>query len=369
MRGRVPLTMGKNSHSRKGDPAAPEEALKRRVYVVILAAALAGSVLGLFIGEFTGLASPYTRNILLVAAVFEAAALFLLWSGRMPLRLVEEALYLIPATLLVGVLVYALYVPATPEQAGSALRGFYLWIPAAYVVVFIAHEGAGAFVRSAAVYLVVVAVSLPAAAGSVATLDALSLDQLYISGAVVISFLYFISRLRDRLRDAEVAAERMKRLAETDDLTGLHNRRHAAAILEDEMERSRRHGHPLSVIVFDIDDFKRVNDDFGHDAGDAVLAGLAGVASRMARRGDGLARWGGEEFLVIAPETPQTAAHRLAERLRKAIEGEEFHIGDGVSASFGVSELRNGDSGTTLIKRADTALYKAKTRGKNRVEV
>jgi diguanylate cyclase (GGDEF)-like protein len=235
-------------------------------------------------------------------------------------------------------------------------------------VVFMAHEGAGAFVRSFAVYCLVIAVSLPVAFGSVATLDSLSLDQLYISGAVVISFLYFISRLRDRLREAEVSAERMKCLAETDDLTGLHNRRRAARLLEEEMERSRRHGRPLSVIVFDIDDFKRVNDDFGHDAGDAVLASLARLSERVLRQSDELARWGGEEFLVIAPETERFSAHGLADRLREAIEGKEFGFGGRVSASFGVSELRLRDSATTLVKRADTALYRAKTRGKNRVE-
>jgi diguanylate cyclase (GGDEF)-like protein len=288
--------------------------------------------------------------------------------GRLRLSVIEEALYIIPASLLVGVLVYALYIPASPEQADSALRGFYLWIPAVYIVVFMAHEGAGAFVRSFIVYLVVMAVSLPAAFGSVATMNSLSLDQLYISGAVVISFLYFISRLRDRLREAEVAAERMKRLAETDDLTGLHNRRRATRLLESEMERSRRHMHPLSVIVFDIDDFKRVNDDFGHDAGDAVLADLSRLSEKTLRDGDEMARWGGEEFLVIAPETDRGSAQKLADRLRESIEEKKFGFGGGISASFGVSELRKHDSATTLVKRADTALYRAKTGGKNRVE-
>lgn len=364
---------GRKDLARRGEASltagAFEDKVKRRVYVVILLAALAGSLLGLAINEFTGLASPFIRGLLIVAATFEAVVLFLLHTGRMRFSVIEEALYLIPAALLLGVLAYALYIPASPEQADSALRGFYLWIPAVYIVVFMAHEGTGAFARSVAVYLAVVAVSLPAVAGSVTNLDSLSLDQLYISGAVVISFLYFIARLRDRLREAEVATERMKLLAETDELTGLCNRRRAVGILDDEMERSRRHGHPLSVIVFDIDDFKNVNDDFGHDVGDAVLASLSRLAKRTLRQTDELARWGGEEFLVISPETPQTAARNLADRLREAIEEKEFRFGGGVSASFGVSELRKEDSGTTLVKRADTALYKAKTRGKNRVEV
>lgn len=347
---------------------ASEETLKRRVYVVILLAALAGSLLGLALGEVSGLATPFIQGLLATAAAFEAFVAWLIYSGRLRLAVIEEALYLIPASLLVGVLIYALYVPASTEQSASALRGFYLWIPAVYVVVFIAHEGAGAFARSCLVYLVVMAVSLPAAFGSVGTMDSLSLDQLYISGAVVISFLYFIARLRDRLREAEVAAERMKRLAETDDLTGLHNRRRAMRLLEREMERSRRHEHSLSVIVFDVDDFKRVNDDFGHDAGDAVLVSLSRLSESVLRRGDELARWGGEEFLVIAPDTDEEAARKLADRLRETIEGKDFDSGGKISASFGVSEFRLRDSATTLVKRADTALYRAKTRGKNRVE-
>ncbi|MGH3089223.1 MAG: diguanylate cyclase [Rubrobacteraceae bacterium] len=344
------------------------ESLKRRVYVVILLAALAGSVLGLVLNELTGLASPFIRNLLVVAAVFEVVTAWMVHREKLRLAVIEEALYVIPAALLLGVLVYALYLPASPEQAGSALRGFYLWIPAVYIVVFLAHEGSGAFARSCAVYFLVMAVSLPSAAGSVGRLDSLSLDQLYISGAVVISFLYFVARLKDRLRESEVAAERLKQLAETDDLTGLHNRRRSSRLLEEEMERSRRYGLPLSVIVFDIDDFKRINDEFGHDTGDEVLAEVAHLARKALRESDELGRWGGEEFIIVAPETRHASAHRLAERLREAMEEYEFGVNEGVSASFGVSELRSGDSATTLVKRADAALYRAKTRGKNRVE-
>lgn len=345
-----------------------EDLLKRQVYVAILLAALAGSILGLTVNELTGLASPFIRTLLLVAAVFEAVVAWVVYREKLRLAVIEEALYVIPAVLLVCVLAYALYVPASPEQAASALRGFYLWIPAVYIIVFMAHDGSGAFIRSFIVYVLVIVVSLPAAVESPGSLDYLSLDQLYISGVVVISFLFFVTRLKDRLRESEVAAERLKRLAETDELTGLYNRRRVSRLLEEEMERSLRYELPLSVIVFDIDDFKRVNDDFGHDVGDAVLAGLAKLAKDTVRQSDELARWGGEEFLVVAPETSRSGSRKLADRLREAIEEYEFEAGERVSASFGVSKLRPRDSATTLVKRADVALYRAKTRGKNRVE-
>jgi diguanylate cyclase (GGDEF)-like protein len=350
-------------------------ALKRRIYVVIVFVALFGSVLGLVLNELTGIASPFVRNLLVASSVFLTLMAALIRTGKLGLGAVEELLYLVPAGLLLCVLFYALYLPASPAQAGSALRGFYLWIPAVYVVVFVAHDRAGAFLRSLALYLIVVGVSLPSAlstlgsAGPLEGFNALSLDQLYISGLVIIVFLFFVTRLRDRLRESEVAAERMKRLAQTDELTGVHNRRHIEYLLESEMDRSRRYDLRLAMVIFDIDDFKALNDAHGHHRGDAVLVEVARLVGDHLRRSDELGRWGGEEFLVVAPETSVGAARELADRLRAVLDDHDFGTASRVSASFGIATLHPADSGTTLVKRADAALYRAKVSGKNRVEL
>jgi diguanylate cyclase (GGDEF)-like protein/PAS domain S-box-containing protein len=178
----------------------------------------------------------------------------------------------------------------------------------------------------------------------------------------------FISTGKD-VTEREEMERQLREMAVTDPLTGLANRLHFEQALEDEMERSRRYASPLSLVMFDIDHFKAVNDTHGHEAGDDVLKGIATLAGERLRRSDRLARWGGEEFLILAPgvEARETAA--LAEKLRAAVADHDFGLGDPVTASFGVAELMREDSPKHLIRRADDALYAAKENGRNRVEI
>lgn len=177
------------------------------------------------------------------------------------------------------------------------------------------------------------------------------------------------SRVQERTVELRRANERLEALTITDALTGLHNRRALYRILQQELERSLRHGHPLAVVMFDLDRFKQVNDRHGHVAGDAVLRHVAGVAARAVRTTDALARYGGEEFVVLAPETDAKHALQLAERVREAVAGsptpfEQQQIA--ITASFGVATLHPGDAEPdTLIARADAALYRAKAAGRN----
>lgn len=156
-------------------------------------------------------------------------------------------------------------------------------------------------------------------------------------------------------------------LATTDSLTGLFNRRYGADTLDLEIARANRYHRPLSIILFDIDHFKIVNDIHGHLAGDQVLRTVAKTASNTLRNVDILVRWGGEEFLLISPETEEEEARQIAERLRKEIElapiKGKFHV----TASIGVAQLLEGDLLNDLILRADKKLYEAKSTGRNRV--
>ncbi|CAM4168001.1 sensor domain-containing diguanylate cyclase [Vreelandella rituensis] len=163
--------------------------------------------------------------------------------------------------------------------------------------------------------------------------------------------------------------QELKRIASTDMLTGLANRLNFDLRLETEVEQTRRYGRPLSLIMLDIDQFKSINDSHGHDVGDQVLVRLARVLLENIRMTDLCARWGGEEFIVIAPETALPKAVLLAEKLRRAIAGKDFPVVGQVTASFGVVEVGPDELATRLLKRADQVLYQAKTKGRNRVMV
>jgi diguanylate cyclase (GGDEF)-like protein len=161
----------------------------------------------------------------------------------------------------------------------------------------------------------------------------------------------------------------LKRLATIDKLTGTYNRRKVEEIIEREMGRFRRLNKPLSMVIFDIDNFKKINDTYGHNIGDYVLRKIVSIAKKTIRKIDYLIRWGGEEFMIISSETDMNEAHALAERIRRAIESYMFKNVGKVTASFGVTEFREGDTEDTFIKRADDVMYEAKIKGKNRVEL
>lgn len=160
----------------------------------------------------------------------------------------------------------------------------------------------------------------------------------------------------------------LEKLSMTDRLTGLCNRRKLDQTLEVEMRRSRRYNTPFSVILLDVDHFKRVNDRFGHQAGDAVLARFGDALSVQMRDTDVLGRWGGEEFLLICPETVLNVALSLANRLRQEISHMTYAVPVTVTASFGVAQHLPGEDMVTLMTRVDTALYRAKQGGRNRIE-
>jgi diguanylate cyclase (GGDEF)-like protein len=160
------------------------------------------------------------------------------------------------------------------------------------------------------------------------------------------------------------AHERLLALARTDPLTGLANHGAFRERLESDCARSRRTGLPVALVLLDLDRFKRVNDTWGHQAGDAVLREVARRVQASARRGDLAARIGGEELAWLLPETGLRAARDAAERLRRAISGTAIPPAGTVTASLGVAELR-ADGPDDLVRRADAALYRAKAGGRD----
>jgi len=170
----------------------------------------------------------------------------------------------------------------------------------------------------------------------------------------------------------EAANKRLAQIASTDGLTGLFNHRAFQDSLKRDLHRAKRSGNPLSIILFDVDHFKRFNDTWGHQAGDAVLQALGKLLLATLRQGDVPARYGGEEFVIILPDTPLDGAYILAERLRILISKLRIKMGENtleVTSSFGLAQVvgRQEHDSAQLVEAADKALYAAKRAGRNRV--
>lgn len=195
-----------------------------------------------------------------------------------------------------------------------------------------------------------------------------------VYAGVQLFLLLILSRAKEHVvtarADAERAARaalRMRDMAYLDDLTGIANRRR---LLEELRHQAGQVGpeHPVSVVYFDLDHFKRLNDDHGHDVGDQALRAVADVAGRAVRDGDLLARVGGEEFVVVAPGADHARAVQLAERLRQTVPHElGMTLGTVLTASFGVTELLPDEAPEDVLRRVDALMYRAKDDGRDRV--
>jgi diguanylate cyclase (GGDEF)-like protein len=177
-----------------------------------------------------------------------------------------------------------------------------------------------------------------------------------------------LEQLQSEIQHRLLIEQTLREQATTDTLTGLLNRRSMLEVLQDELNRAHRLGSPFSVIMFDIDLFKVVNDSFGHEAGDTVLSAIATRVTSRLRDVDSFARWGGEEFLLLLPGTDRQGAIALAETCREIIADSPMQGVGQITASFGVADYGHENSVAALIRRADSALYEAKNKGRNRVE-
>jgi|GEM_PF-601660 len=177
-----------------------------------------------------------------------------------------------------------------------------------------------------------------------------------------------IETLQD-ISERKKLEEELERLATTDALTGLYNRHRYNELLEQEVARARRYHTPLSLIMFDLDHFKKINDTYGHAVGDQVLQAVAKVIRDNVRGTDWIGRWGGEEFLVLCPEATEKEALVIAEKLRETVENHIFEIVQKITVSCGVTRFKPHDSVDAFVSRADEGLYRAKDKGRNIVEI
>lgn len=192
------------------------------------------------------------------------------------------------------------------------------------------------------------------------------LNEVLVGGFLMVAVGNMLTRERI---GAQILKLQLEEVAHVDALTGVYSRRHIQAALDMAVQDRGYGGPPLSVILFDIDHFKSVNDTFGHNVGDDLLRGISRVAQQRLRFADVVGRWGGEEFIVICPDTTLEEAQQVAEYLRERIAQRVFPVVGHRTASFGVATASARDTGTTLVDRADQALYEAKRNGRNQVRI
>ena len=193
----------------------------------------------------------------------------------------------------------------------------------------------------------------------------LAVDLPVVGGGEVGKLTEVFNHMVGRIREGRDA---LQKLSVTDGLTGLYNRRRLMETLDAEAERSQRGAGPFTVLMADVDHFKKYNDTHGHQAGDEVLTRVAAILKEVTRQVDCAARYGGEEFVVLLPQTPMEGAAEVAERLRDRVRAAGAKSGEPVTVSVGVAEFpKNGDTPQAIIAAADAALYRAKADGRDRV--
>lgn len=326
-------------------------AMMRRIVVI------AGCIDAAWIPMYATLGAPFLAALNLLGVVLYAVAFVLI--GQRRNRLAVSLVWL-------EVLLHS--------AAGSLLLGWDSGFHY-FLLMFIPSIVVGAERRWAVLTvgaLLAFYLSLQAACQALAPLSPLQPWALQVARAVNVLLIFGMFYAMAAFYRATVikAERRLLAAATTDPLTGLANRSHFQQRALTELSHGRRRGEPTALVLADVDFFKRINDEFGHDAGDKVLVRLAALMRESLREVDVLARWGGEEFLALLPSSDSAAAAQVAERLRRTVAAAHIDIGGRtlqVTMSFGVAEVSDPLDLQPATARADGALYKSKREGRNRV--
>lgn len=336
--------------------------------LLLIWATLGASALGVVLELTLATFSPLGAALLLVIA-FDLTVL--VTSGRRQRWLVSTAPYVYTGLLLVGWL-YAFYFVYPSRLAQNLILITSFVLPTLYAQLFNRFRGPQALLQASGMLGAFLLLSVPHALTSVGDgglFDGLFFPLVFgLSQALLLAFIASAAWRGGELKQVRQDAAWFQRLAHHDFLTGLPNRRQVEEVLVTTILQANRSGESCAVLMLDIDHFKRLNDTFGHPAGDEVLRSVAQRLRNELRAGNTLGRWGGEEFIVVAPQTDLRSAQQLGERLRHAVKAEpslEEHL---LTISVGIGVYRPGDSAESLVSRADEALYRAKQTGRDRTE-
>jgi diguanylate cyclase (GGDEF)-like protein len=291
-------------------------------------------------------------------------------NGRLSLRAAGPWVVLSPAVILASRLLLWEASPGTrPEDFGLVVAAL-AWFGTLFALAFLVFGTRRGSVVSLGGYAVIyLGAGWSARSGMLGENASVGTVVLLAGGhAALIGVVWVLARNVEKLSAARTRAELLQLEATTDALTGIANRRRLDDELQRLIARARRYGHPLSAVLVDLDHFKAINDTLGHDVGDRVLVATVERLLAGVRGSDLLGRWGGEEFLLLAPDTDHPSACGLAERCRRElVDVPVLADGSPVTASFGVATLAADDDARALMRRADLALYAAKSEGRDRV--
>lgn len=344
----------------KHPPPSETDAAQRKV---ILYSFPTGALLLALLGVYMWGRDLYIAGLVtfLISAAILVLCLILLVRGDL-VRPVEIAFFYLFALFFYIVIIFnidtAFKGDAGDFYIGSTLNGAGLWLAVSYISAYLAlpKRQSSIFMMSSASGLVLVMLYHFIFHGGLRFILVLHWAGIFFALSVVIFLLYQTGAVQ-------------REYATRDMLTGVFNRREAYQILKREMDRAKRYRHSLTVMIFDVDHFKQVNDHLGHLIGDEILKAVISLVERSLRASDIFGRWGGDEFMVILPETDIEAACNLAERVRGIVEHETLAEGVKVSISLGVAEYDLTQSLESLMICADRALYQAKQNGRNQVVV
>ncbi len=323
------------------------------------------SLVGMSMTAIMGIIGLFNRNFILASALFIASSIFFLGyyafkkfnNTALSSAIVLYSLYL---------LMFYLIFTGGVENTGP------LWIfIVAPVSVFI--HGLKRGLIDIALFVVIISAIMFIPIGIIAQASySIEFKLRLISSFLTITFLsalYEYSREKSYKHTLELS-KKYQQLAHFDPLTQLSNRRDALHILQREQARVLRNKEPLSIILCDVDHFKKINDQYGHNAGDAVLVDLAEIFTRNIREQDCIARWGGEEFIFILPQTLAVNANQFAEKIQETLQAHLVNYQDDkikVTVSMGIVQFNDNQTIDELINNADKFLYRAKNAGRNQI--
>jgi diguanylate cyclase (GGDEF)-like protein len=248
-------------------------------------------------------------------------------------------------------------------KTGGSLGDFIVWIPLIIMFFFLVLGTKRGLYYSIIIFLITVAIGLMYIREmSHESID--SLTQFHAANIVYILVLFYAQNMFRAFTERDF----FKKHAYIDSLTRVANRHQIDVWLEEKLEAAEENEKPFSIIFFDIDHFKKVNDQYGHKIGDCALKELSAVVSGNLSEGDRFGRWGGEEFILITDATDSSVLEK-AEHYRKLVERHTFKGAGSLTASFGVTEFRHGDNIDSLLNRADKGLYLSKNNGRNKVSM
>jgi len=350
--------------------------LKHQIYIIALSLGTLASLAGWGFKYFTKQMDGLEYVIFPVITIYCIILLLIIVSMKRLTNLIEVMLFGGTGLALLVRFYDILFLMARPDFPAMtmAFTDLFYWFPLVYVLAFIIIESqtvvlygsSGFFVLSLIIGAVYALVNIhnPESLNIIYILI-----RFYLANLTYIILLAVGIRLNKQYILARIVTERMTYMAHTDHLMNIANRRQLDEAIISFIINARHYGEKLSAIMFDLDHFKRVNDKHGHNVGDAVLREVATLIKSLLRENDLVGRWGGEEFLIIVPNSDFAATKEMAERLRRAVKNHVFEQNLRLTASFGVSGYEEAEPAADWLKRADEALYLSKKKGRNQVNV